>query len=114
MEEEIESTLLPDELNEIEERRRQQLEDAGIDEQDVIAKSKKNVSGWESYFNQNIESGKDDQQFAISDQWTAIERAEFNRLFKPAMTFNKVYDSVKKIAGEQRKNKPDLIVRSLT
>ncbi len=30
------------------------------------------------------------------------------------MTFNKLYDSTKKIAGEQRKNKPDLIVRSLS
>ena len=43
-----------------------------------------------------------------------MERSEFTRLFKPAMTFNKSYDPVKKILAEQRKNKPDLIVRSLT
>src|SRR5258708_4238985 len=30
------------------------------------------------------------------------------------MAFNKLYDATKKIAGEQRKNKPNLIVRSLT
>jgi len=52
--------------------------------------------------------------FVLRDQWTAVERSEFTRLFKPAMTFNKLYDSTKKVVGEQRKNKPDLIVRSLT
>jgi hypothetical protein len=30
------------------------------------------------------------------------------------MTFNKLYDTTKKVVGEQRKNKPDLMVRSLT
>jgi hypothetical protein len=74
----------------------------------------KHMNIWQSYFGENITRGKDDMNFVLRDQWTAIERSEFTRLFKPAMTFNKLYDATKKIAGEQRKNKPDLIVRSLT
>ena len=81
---------------------------------DVLRKRNKNLNTWNSYFNENIVRGKDDMNFVLRDQWTAVESSEFTRLFKPAMTFNKLYDSTKKIAGEQRKNKPDLIVRSLT
>lgn len=106
--------LEPDEINEMEERRVAALNDAGIDEQDVLERCNKNKNTWNSYFNENIVRGKDDMNFVLRDQWTAVERSEFTRLFKPAMTFNKLYDSTKKIAGEQRKNKPDLIVRSLT
>lgn len=106
--------LEPDEINEMEERRIAMLNEAGIDELGVLEKANKNLNTWNSYFNENIVRGKDDMNFVLRDQWTAVERSEFTRLFKPAMTFNKLYDSTKKIAGEQRKNKPDLIVRSLT
>ena len=104
----------PEKLNEMEERRINRLNEAGIDEQEVLSSSKKHLNIWQSYFGENITRGKDDMNFVLRDQWTAIERSEFTRLFKPAMTFNKLYDATKKIAGEQRKNKPDLIVRSLT
>lgn len=107
-------TLSPDEINEMEERRISMLNEAGINEQDVLTNAMKNFNIWNSYFNENIVRGKDDMNFVLRDQWTAVERSEFTRLFKPAMTFNKLYDATKKIAGEQRKNKPDLIVRSLT
>lgn len=106
--------LSPDEINEMEDRRIQMLNDAGISEGDVLEQANKDLNTWNSYFNENIVRGKDDMNFVLRDQWTAVERSEFTRLFKPAMTFNKLYDSTKKIAGEQRKNKPDLIVRSLT
>jgi len=109
-----EESLSPDEINEMEERRVEMLDKAGIDERDVLGKANEHLNEWNSYFNENITRGKDDMNFVIRDQWTAIERSEFTRLFKPAMTFNKLYDNVKKIAGEQRKNKPDLLVRSLT
>jgi hypothetical protein len=99
--------LLNDELAE-------KLSDAGVDESVVLQKARDNLTIWDGYFNENITRGKDDMNFVLRDQWTAVERSEFNRLFKPAMTFNKLYDVTKKIAGEQRKNKPDLIVRSLT
>jgi hypothetical protein len=104
----------PEKLNEMEERRINRLNEAGIDEQAVLTQSKKHLNIWQSYFGENITRGKDDMNFVLRDQWTAVERSEFTRLFKPAMTFNKLYDATKKIAGEQRKNKPDLIVRSLT
>jgi hypothetical protein len=101
-------------INEMEERRIESLNKAGIDEQEVLHNANKNLQTWNSYFNENIVRGKDDMNFCLRDQWTAVERSEFSRLFKPAMTFNKLYDSTKKVIGEQRKNKPDLIVRSLT
>lgn len=107
-------TLPENDVNELEERRIDELNKAGIDEHDVLERASKNLNIWNSYFNENIVRGKDDMNFVLRDQWSAVERSEFTRLFKPAMTFNKLYDSTKKIAGEQRKNKPDLIVRSLT
>src|SRR5688572_11528080 len=115
MEKELDDQVLSsDEVNEMEERRIDQLNKAGINEEDVLDQANKNLNIWNSYFNENIVRGKDDMNFVLRDQWSAVERSEFTRLFKPAMTFNKLYDSTKKIAGEQRKNKPDLIVRSLT
>lgn len=106
--------LSPDEINEMEERRIHSLNEAGIDEVKVLETCNQHLNTWNSYFNENIVRGKDDMNFVLRDQWTAVERSEFTRLFKPAMTFNKLYDSTKKVVGEQRKNKPDLIVRSLT
>jgi hypothetical protein len=102
------------EIDEMEDRRISMLNEAGIDEGDVLSKAAEGLNIWNSYFNENIVRGKDDVNFVIRDQWTAVERSEFTRLFKPAMTFNKLYDATKKVVGEQRKNKPDLIVRSLT
>lgn len=92
----------------------EQLEESGIDEAEVLKKAREDIVLWEGYFGENVVRGKDDMNFVLRDQWSAVERSEFSRLFKPAMTFNKLYDTVKKIVGEQRKNKPDLIVRSLT
>lgn len=109
-----EKTLDPEVINEMEEKRLKMLNEAGIDEQEVLSNANKHFNIWYSYFNENIVRGKDDMNFVLRDQWTAVERSEFTRLFKPAMTFNKLYDATKKISGEQRKNKPDIIVRSLT
>ena len=107
------NNLSPDQISDMEERRIIRLNEAGIDEQKVLTDAGASLNT-ESYFNENIVRGKDDVNFVIRDQWTAVERSEFTRLFKPAMTFNKLYDATKKVVGEQRKNKPDLIVRSLT
>ncbi len=90
------------------------LEEAGIDEAEVLKKAREDLVLWEGYFGENVTRGKDDMNFVLRDQWSAVERSEFTRLFKPAMTFNKLYDTTKKVIGEQRKNKPDLMVRSLT
>jgi hypothetical protein len=106
--------LSPDEINEMEERRIAKLQEAGIDEENVLQRANQNLNTWNSYFGENITRGKDDVNFTVRDQWTAVERSEFTRLFKPCMTANKLYPDVKKTVGEQRKNKPDLIVRSLT
>ncbi len=106
--------LSSDDTFEMEERRITRLNEAGIEEEAVLERGNKHQNTWNSYFGENITRGKDDMNFTLRDQWTAVERSEFTRLFKPAMTFNKLYDPIKKIIGEQRKNKPDLMVRSLT
>lgn len=106
--------LSVDEISEMEERRIDELNKAGINEHEVIDRFTQHKNIWVSYFNENIVRGKDDMNFVLRDQWSAVERSEFTRLFKPAMTDNKLYAETKKIVGEQRKNKPDLIVRSLT
>jgi hypothetical protein len=92
----------------------ERLNEAGIDEAEVLKQARDDMVLWDGYFGENSVRGKDDMNFLLRDQWSAVERSEFSRLFKPAMTFNKLYDPVKKVAGEQRKNKPDLMVRSLT
>lgn len=103
-----------EDVEEINERLQARLEDAGIDEAEVLKRAREDLVLWDGYFDENVVRGRDDMNFLLRDQWSAVERSEFSRLFKPAMTFNKLYDVTKKIAGEQRKNKPDLMVRSLT
>lgn len=102
-----------EDISEMEVQRVERLNEAGIDEQSVLGESKDNINSWQNYFNENMTRGKDDMNFCLRDQWTAIERSEFTRLFKVCMTFNKLIDPVNKIVGEQRKNRPDLMVRSL-
>lgn len=103
-----------DDIEELNDKMQSKLAEAGIDESEVLQKGRQDLVLWEGYFGENVTRGKDDMNFVLRDQWSAVERSEFNRLFKPAMTFNKLYDTIKKVAGEQRKNKPDLQVRSLT
>ncbi len=103
-----------EDIESINEALSRKLADAGIDEAEVLKKAREDLVLWEGYFGENTTRGKDDMNFLLRDQWSAVERSEFSRLFKPAMTFNKLYDVTKKIVGEQRKNKPDLMVRSLT
>ncbi len=103
-----------EEIEEINDKLQERLEEAGIDEAEVLKKAREDLVLWDGYFDENVVRGRDDMNFLLRDQWSTVERSEFTRLFKPAMTFNKLYDVTKKIAGEQRKNKPDLMVRSLT
>ncbi len=112
---EIISDELPiDDIEEINAKLYERMDEAGIDEAEVLKSCREDMVLWDGYFGENTVRGKDDMNFVLRDQWSAVERSEFNRLFKPAMSFNKTYDPVKKILGEQRKNKPDLLVRSLT
>lgn len=117
----MESNVLDDvdvmdevDIQKLEENRVKMLEESGINEEDVLKTAHENTANWYTYFNENITRGKEDLNFLVRDQWNALERSEFSRLFKPAMTFNKLAGAVNKMVGEQRKNKPDLMVRSLT
>lgn len=107
------TVLTPEEINEMEDKRIHDLDEAGINEMDVLAEARENLNIWQNYFNENITIGKDDMKFATRDQWSSVERTEFTRLFKLCFSANKMLDTVNKICGEQRKNRPDLMVRSL-
>lgn len=111
----IQSTDIDDnDIDELNAELQGKLEDAGIDERDLLDEARSDLTLWDGYFGENIVRGKDDMNFLLRDQWSSVERAEFNRLFKFAMQFNKLYDTTKKVVAEQRKNKKELLVRSLT
>lgn len=105
--------LTPDKINELEERRIDKLNQAGINEEEVLDSATQNGNNWNSYSNENIVRGKADVDFAFRDQWNTVERSEFMRLGKPPLQFNVTYDAIKKAVGENRKNRPDLMVRSI-
>jgi hypothetical protein len=105
--------LTDKEINELEDIRIDELNEAGIDERDVLGNARNNLNIWQSYFNENITIGKDDIKFATRDQWSALERSIFTQNFKLCMQSNKIIDTVNKVCGEQRKNRPDLMVRSI-
>ena len=106
--------LSQDEIHEMEERRVTLLNEGGIDERSVLDRARKHSDIWQSYFSENINIGNQDMDFVLRDQWDTNERNAFISRFKVCWTANKLLDPVNKIVGEQRKNKPDLIVRSLT
>ncbi|HXK00710.1 MAG TPA: portal protein [Buchnera sp. (in: enterobacteria)] len=110
----LDNGISPEESEELESKRLDKIKEAGINEMDVLSNARDNLNLWGSYFNENITRGKDDMNFLFVDQWNSSERNEFTRLQKVSLTANKLLDSVNKILGEQRKNKPDLMVRSLT
>lgn len=105
--------LTPNQINELEERRIDKLNKAGINEDEVIDKAYQDGNNWNSYSNENIVRGKADVDFCFRDQWNTVERSEFMRLSKPPLQYNVTYDAVKKAVAENRKNRPDLMVRSL-
>lgn len=91
-----------------------QLERDGIDAKEVIDKAKSNVGSWYAYFGENLSTGKDDINFLYRDQWSLADRQSQKVMGKAVLSFDKLSATVRKIVGEQRKNKPALIVRSLT
>lgn len=106
--------LSEDEIQGIEDKRLAALEEAGIDESEVIAEIHRNMGTWQTYFQENNTNGRTDLEFLYREQWTAIEQGEFTNHFKPCLTINKCYDAYRKIIGEQRNNTPQLKVSSVT
>lgn len=107
-------SLPENETKKLEEDRLKRLKDEGIDESAVLGEALKNIGIWDSYFMENKTRGQEDSEFLFRNQWRDDELADFKRLFKPALTFNKLRDTYRKIVGEQRKNTPQLKVRSTT
>lgn len=107
------AVLSPSQVNDMEDRRVQKLNEAGIDEEVIIDAATMNFNNWNGYFNENIVRGKADVDFTFRDQWNVVERSEFMRVAKPALMMNKLYDIVKKVVAENRKYRSDLMVRSI-
>ena len=78
---------------------------------DLLSEISGNISAWYSANSINLQQSRIDNDFLFVTQWDAKERAEFDRVQKPMLTFNKVYDFYKKIVGEQRQNTPNLKVK---
>lgn len=109
----ISDQLDEDEVIDLEEALSRRLDRLGLSEDDEISECQKNVAIWTEYFSPNITVGRSDQEFLVKSPWTEVDRREFQRLHKVPLSVNKLYDSVKKNVGEMRKNRPDLMVRSL-
>ncbi len=82
-------------------------------ELDLLAEISKNIGRWYESYTENLRYLREDKNFLFLSQWDQNDRAEFNRLQKPMLTFNKIYDFFKKVVGEQRYNTPNLKVRSI-
>lgn len=100
-------------IEDAQERLFAKLDEMGIDEANEVSEAHKNFGIWTEYFTENNTIGRSDKEFTVRSQYDNRDYAEFERLRKTALQINKIYDSVKKTAGEMRKNKPDLLVRSL-
>ena len=60
--------MSPDDINEMERKRLDKLDEAGINENEVLAQAAEHMNIWQSYFGENITRGKDDLNFVITDQ----------------------------------------------
>jgi len=89
------------------------MREAGIDQLHILDTAREHVNIFTGGFQENITRGLSDITFAVKAQWSDGERSEFQRLGKTPLTFNKLSEPLKKALGEQRKNRADLMVRSL-
>jgi len=75
---EIVADELPiDEIDEINAKLQERMEEAGIDEAEVLKKCREDLVLWDGYFGENTVRGKDDMNFVLRDQWSTVERSEF-------------------------------------
>jgi hypothetical protein len=99
-------------IKSIEKQRLEMLEDISQDEGDIIREAAECGARWDGYFSENNNIGREYLEFLVREQWNPTDKQEFSRTKKPGLTFNMLYDMVRKIMGEQRQNTPSLVVRS--
>lgn len=99
--------------NDKEQALQEAIEEDSINSDDVIERAHQDVGEWTAYFALNLQAGRDDAEFLYRDMWGERDRSSQQVMLKPSMSFNKLRPTVRKIVGEQRQNRPDLIVRSL-
>jgi hypothetical protein len=94
------------------------VNDESIDDTDddytdekVLSRAQDNIRDWYDYSSESIQTFKDDMTFALGDQWSTFARAEISDLRKTGLVFNKVYDYIRRVIGQQRKNTVAPVVR---
>jgi len=63
-----------DEIDSINEELQAQLEEAGISEAEILEEAREDIVLWDGYFGENMVRGKDDMNFVLRDQWTAVTK----------------------------------------
>lgn len=82
-------------------------------ELDILEEVNKNINAWYGFYDENNSAFRDDENFLFVSQWSKKDIAEFRRLQKPMLTFNKIFDFFNKAAGEQRQNSSNVKVRCI-
>ena len=65
-----------EDIDSINEELQAALYDAGVDEAEVLTKAREDMVQWDGYFGENQVRGKDDMNFVLRDQWSAVERSD--------------------------------------
>ncbi|CAB4202093.1 Phage P22-like portal protein [uncultured Caudovirales phage] len=83
-----------------------------MDDQDLLAKLKKNVDSFYSSFDEFIQISREHMKFLYIDQWDPEIKRSRERLSVPTMEFNHVRPMIDGIIGKQKKNSPQMYVES--
>lgn len=86
------------------------IDDDYTDEK-VLIRAQEGIRDWYDSQANNISSFKEDMSFALGDQWGSFSQAQLINLRKTNLVFNKVYDYIRRVLGQQRKNTVAPVVR---
>lgn len=89
------------------------LSETDFSENDMLDEINQSIMNWIRCHNTNLYNYHQDKYFVYIDQWSAAQRDQMNRLHKPILQENMLYDYVNKIIGQHRENTGELTVKSL-
>lgn len=85
--------------------------DASGEKEKIFSRVGNKINQWQQYYSHNQEQYRRDKEFLFVDQWDDRDKQEFQRLQKPIMEFNVIYDYYKKVVGQQRYTTPQIMLR---
>ena len=89
------------------------LSELDFSDNEMLDEINQSIMNWIRCHNTNLYNFHQDKYFVYIDQWSAAQRDQMNRLHKPILQENMLYDYVNKIVGQQRENTGELTVKSL-